>query len=133
MATFHFELVSPEKLLYSGEVDEVVVPGSEGEFTVLAGHAPFMSNLKAGVVFFQESVGHGRRMLVLGGFADVSAKGLTILAERASALEDVTTAQLDQEILHAQTLRETLTDDAARDAADTKIAQMQELREVLAK
>jgi len=133
MTTFHFELVSPEKLLYSGEVEEVVVPGAEGEFTVLAGHAPFMSSLKAGVVFFQEKVGQGRRMLVLGGFADVSAKGLTILAERASAMEDVTTAQLDQEILHAQTLRETLTDNTLRDAADSKIAQMQELRNVLAK
>ncbi len=133
MATFHFELVSPEKLLYSGEVEEVVVPGSEGEFTVLAGHAPFMSSLKAGVVFFQEKIGQGRRMLVLGGFADVSSKGLTILAERASAIEDITTAQLDQEILHAQTLREALSDNAERDVADSKIAQMQELRNVLAK
>ena len=133
MATFRFELVSPEKLLFSGEVEQVVVPGSEGEFTVLAGHAPFMSSLKAGVVFIEESAGHGRRMMVLGGFADVSSKGLSILAERASPLEDVSLEQMDQEIIHAQTLREALTTNAERDVADTKIAQMKELRAVLAR
>jgi len=133
MATFRFELVSPEKLLFSGEVEQVVVPGSEGEFTVLAGHAPFMSSLKAGVVFIEESAGHGRRMMVLGGFADVSSKGLSILAERASPLEDVSLEQMDQEIIHAQTMREALTTNAERDVADTKIAQMKELRAVLAR
>ena len=133
MATFHFELVSPEKMLFSGEVDQVVVPGAEGEFTVLAGHAPFMSSLKAGVVFFDEGAGHGRRMVVLGGFADVGANGLTILADRASPIEEVSIEQMNQEIIHAQTLREALTTHEGRDAADIKIAQMQELRDVLSK
>jgi F-type H+-transporting ATPase subunit epsilon len=133
MATFHFELVSPEKMLFSGDVDQVVVPGAEGEFTVLAGHAPFMSSLKAGVVFFDEGAGHGRRIVVLGGFADVGAKGLTILAERASPIEELSVEQMNQEIIHAQTLREALDTNEARDAADIKIAQLQELRDVLVK
>ena len=133
MATFHFELVSPEKLLFSGEVEQVVVPGTEGELTVLAGHAPFMSTLKAGIVFVEESTGHGRRMVVLGGFADVNANGLTILAERASPIEEVSIEQMNQEIIHAQTLREALKTNEERDAADIRIAQMQELRDVLSK
>ncbi|MBP6546863.1 ATP synthase F1 subunit epsilon [Phenylobacterium sp.] len=78
----HFSLVSPERELFSGEVDQVDAPGTEGDFGVLAGHAPFMTTLKSGRV----KVMDGGRVLafdVEGGFADVTPEGLTILAEQA--------------------------------------------------
>ena len=87
MATFHFDLVSPEKLLFSGEVDQVDVPGTEGYFGVLAGHAPPVSTLRPGIM----TVMRGRRSADrgLGGFAEVSADGkLTVLADLADSVED---------------------------------------------
>ena len=82
---FQFDLVSPERLLMSEPVDQVVVPGSEGYFTVLKDHAPFMSTLKPGVVEVTRG-GDNERIFVRGGFADVSVEGLTILAEQAIPL-----------------------------------------------
>jgi F-type H+-transporting ATPase subunit epsilon len=78
----HFSLVSPERELFSGEVDQVDAPGSEGDFGVLAGHAPFMTTLREGFVTVHEGE-HLQRFEVQGGFADVTPQGLTILAEHA--------------------------------------------------
>ena len=79
-----FELVTPEKLVRSEDVHMVVVPGSEGEFGVLEGHAPFMSTLRNGDIAIYRSAGaEPERIAVEGGFAEVSAAGLTILAEKA--------------------------------------------------
>jgi F-type H+-transporting ATPase subunit epsilon len=88
MATFHFDLVSPEKLLFSGEVDQVDVPGTEGYFGVLAGHAPMVSALRPGVMTVFVN-GQEQKMVVLGGFAEVSADGkLTVLADLADSVEE---------------------------------------------
>ena len=89
---FHFSLVSPERELFSGDVDQVDAPGSEGDFGVLAGHAPFMTALREGFVTVHEG-DRLHRFEVKGGFADVTPQGLTILAEYArdaggSALSD---------------------------------------------
>jgi F-type H+-transporting ATPase subunit epsilon len=84
-AKLHFSLVSPQRELFSGEVDQVDAPGSEGDFGVLAGHAPFMTTLKEGRVKAYD----GDDTLVFevrGGFADVTPAGLTILAEYAAAV-----------------------------------------------
>ena len=82
MTTFHFDLVSPEKLTFSGEVDQVDIPGTEGDFGVLAGHSPFMTALREGFVIVHEG-DRLRHFEVKGGFADVTPAGLTILAESA--------------------------------------------------
>jgi F-type H+-transporting ATPase subunit epsilon len=80
--TLHFSLVSPERELFSGDVDQVDAPGSEGDFGVLPGHAPFMTTLKEGRVHVH--IGETQRIYeVRGGFADVTPHGLTILAEKA--------------------------------------------------
>jgi F-type H+-transporting ATPase subunit epsilon len=84
----HFSLVSPERQLFSGDVDQVDAPGSEGDFGVLAGHAPFMTTLKEGRVHVHED-GAMRTFEVYGGFADVTPAGLTILAEKASEVAGV--------------------------------------------
>ena len=78
----HFSLVSPERELFAGEVDQVDAPGSEGDFGVLAGHAPFMTALRTGFVTIHDG-DNLRRCEVEGGFADVTPQGLTILAEQA--------------------------------------------------
>jgi len=82
MATFHFDLVSPEKLVLSGEVTQVDVPGSEGDFGVLAGHAPIVTTLRPGILVVYRD-GGDLRVVVNGGFAEVSRVGLTVLAEMA--------------------------------------------------
>jgi F-type H+-transporting ATPase subunit epsilon len=98
MTTFHFDLVSPEKLLFSGEVDQVDVPGSEGDFGVLAGHAPTVSALRPGIMTVFVN-GQAQRMVVLGGFAEVSADGkLTVLADVANAVEDFDREELAERI-----------------------------------
>jgi F-type H+-transporting ATPase subunit epsilon len=84
----HFELVSPEKLVFSGEVEQVDVPGAEGDFGVLAGHAPFVTTLRPGILTVHGG-GAAQRIVVLGGFAEVSAQGLTVLADVAEAVEGI--------------------------------------------
>jgi F-type H+-transporting ATPase subunit epsilon len=85
MATFHFDLVSPAKLVFAGDVTQVDVPGVEGDFGVLAGHAPLVATVKPGILkVYGGSGGAPQSFVVLGGFAEVSADGLTILADVAT-------------------------------------------------
>jgi F-type H+-transporting ATPase subunit epsilon len=88
MANFRFELVSPQKLLFSGEVQQVDMPGAEGDFGVLADHAPMVTTLRPGILTVHAS-GGTQRIVVLGGFAEVSKEGLTVLADVAEAVEDI--------------------------------------------
>ena len=93
MATFHFDLVSPEKLAFSGEVVQVDVPGIEGDFGVLAGHAPVVAAIRPGILTVTAG-GTQQKIIVLGGLAEVSEKGLTVLADVATSIEDLDRAQL---------------------------------------
>ena len=97
MATFHFELVSPEKLLFSGDVEQVDVPGAEGDFGVLAGHAPFVSTVRPGILTVHSASGE-QKIVVLGGFAEVSADGLTVLADVAESVADIDRAKITTQI-----------------------------------
>ena len=103
MATFKFELVSPARILFSGDVVSVIVPSIEGEMTVLAGHAPLVATLKAGIVFVQTSGSNGKEFFVNGGLVEINAASTTILAEQGRFLEDVNASVLEQEILSAET------------------------------
>jgi F-type H+-transporting ATPase subunit epsilon len=93
MATFHFDLVSPEKLVFSGEVDQVDIPGVEGDFGVLAGHAPVIAAIRPGIVTVITGSTQ-QKIIVHGGIAEMSEKGLTVLAEVASSLEELDRAKL---------------------------------------
>ena len=84
MGTFKFELVSPEKLLVSADAEQVVVPGSEGDFTVLEGHAPVLSTLRPGIIAVRLADGKTQQLYVQGGFAEVDPTSLTILAQQAT-------------------------------------------------
>ena len=89
MAGLHFELVSPAKLLFSGDVDSVQLPGSEGEMTILPQHAPLITSLRPGIVVVTDAKGP-QKIFVRGGFAEVNPKGLTVLAERAISEAEMT-------------------------------------------
>ena len=97
MATFHFELVSPEKLLFSGDVEQVDVPGAEGDFGVLAGHAPFVATVRPGILTVHSASGE-QKIVVLGGFAEVSADGLTVLADVAESVADIDRTKITTQI-----------------------------------
>lgn len=129
---FQFDLVSPERLLLSEKVEQVVVPGSEGYFTVLKGHAPFMSTLRPGVLDVTRGTGT-ERIFVRGGFADVNAEGLTILAERALPLAEVDAAMLAAEVKNAEEDVADAKQGAAKDAAELKLNQLKEVQTALAR
>jgi F-type H+-transporting ATPase subunit epsilon len=88
MATFHFDLVSPEKLAFTGEVDQVDIPGTEGDLGVMSGHAPMVAALRPGIMTIT-SGGSKQKIIVLGGVAEVSDTGLTVLAEVATSIEEL--------------------------------------------
>ncbi|MGE3646248.1 MAG: F0F1 ATP synthase subunit epsilon [Beijerinckiaceae bacterium] len=131
MAAMHFELVSPEKLLFSGEVESVVVPATDGEFEVMKDHAPVMATLKPGIVQVNESASSKMRLFVRGGFADVSANGLTILAEQALPVEELNAEAIALEMKNAEEdLADAKTEEAKR-AATEKLEQIKEVKAAL--
>ncbi len=130
MAAFHFELVSPERLIFSGDVEQVVVPGSEGVFTVLKNHAPMMSTIRPGVIEVTTATGPSK-LFVRGGFADVSEKGLTILAEQAIPVGDLDGAKIDADLRAAEEDVEDASTDQARDAAMLRADQLRAMRAAL--
>jgi F-type H+-transporting ATPase subunit epsilon len=122
-----FALVSPERELFNGDVDHVVVPGSEGEFGVSPNHAPVMSVIKPGALKVINE-GAERRIFVNGGFADVTPEWLTVLAEEAIDLADVDPAQLEQQLKNAQEdLRDANTDER-RTAAQAVLSRLETMR-----
>ena len=94
----HFDLVSPERLLLSEDVDMVTLPGTEGYFGVLAGHAPVISSLRPGVIEVKGGETPDLRLFVRGGFAEVDGKKVIVLAEEAIPMADFDVAALDQRI-----------------------------------
>ncbi len=110
--TFKFELVSPERILMSVEAEQVIIPGAEGPFTVLEGHAPVVSTLLPGVIHVT-TPSSKQAIFVRFGFAEVTAEQLTVLAERAFIVEEADPRQLDQELdLARKALDDADTDDA---------------------
>jgi F-type H+-transporting ATPase subunit epsilon len=127
MATFQFNLVSPEKLLFSGEVGQVDVPGSEGDFGVLAGHAPLVSTLRPGILtIFRE--GGSLRVVVSGGFAEVSPTGLTVLADMAVPADDFDRNALAGQITETEDMLSDAKDDAARDKLTHRLEELRALQ-----
>jgi len=101
MATFHFDLVSPEKLAFSGDVDQVDIPGLEGDFGVLAGHAPVVAAVRPGILTVITG-GTKQKIIVLGGLAEVSEKGLTVLADVATSLDELDRTEFADTIAEMQ-------------------------------
>ncbi len=130
MAKLHFDLVSPEKLLFSGEVDQVDVPGSEGDFGVLAGHAPLVATLRPGILTMYRD-GGDLRVVVDGGFAEVGPSGLTVLADMAVPVEDFDPAVLAGVIKDTEEDVADAKDEAQRDDLADKLDKLKALQSVL--
>lgn len=130
--SFKFELVSPERLLVSEEVESVVIPGSEGEMTVMAGHAPLMSTLKPGVVTVRTATGGTEQYVVFGGFVDVLPEACTLLAESAVRVADLDKADLARRIATAREDLEGARDDQSRTKAEEFLAHLTTLNGIVA-
>ncbi len=126
--TFKFELVTPERMLLSEDAAQVVVPGVEGEFTVLAGHAPVLSALRPGVVDATLSDSRTVRVFVKGGFAEVDAERLIVLAERGFDVTALDAAAVSAELQTAEAELAAATTDSARLAAASAVEQLRSLQ-----
>ena len=133
MAKLHFDLVSPERHLISADVDQVDVPGSEGDFGVFAGHAPVMTTLRPGVLAIQTAGRAAEKFFVRGGFAEVSEKGLTVLAEDAVDLANVDPARLEQDLKNAQEDLRDATSDEKRATAQRALSRLEALQAALSR
>jgi|SRR5579863_921794 len=130
MAALHFEFVSPESVLFSGDVDQVDLPGSEGDMGILPGHAPLVTTLRPGIVTIFRG-GQREPVVVIGGFAEVSPAGLTVLADKAVARADFDMALLADEIKDAEEDLADSQDDALRDKVGHHLDQLKALQTVL--
>jgi F-type H+-transporting ATPase subunit epsilon len=131
MATFHFELVSPERLLFSGEVEQVDAPGFEGDFGVLAGHAPLVAMLRPGILTVING-GERQRIVVFGGFAEVSPAGMTVLADNAVAFEDIDRSHIAEEIKDTEEDIADAADGPARDKLRRRLDQLHAVQAAVA-
>jgi F-type H+-transporting ATPase subunit epsilon len=130
MATFRFELVSPERLVYVGEVSQVDVPGEEGEFGILAGHAPYIATLKPGLLTIYGN-GEPQRIVVRGGLAEMGPDGLTVLAEQAVPAAEIDAATIAQAIRDSEEDVADADNDLSRDKARARLEQLQTLKSAL--
>jgi F-type H+-transporting ATPase subunit epsilon len=126
--TFKFELVTPERMLMSQDAARVVVPGMEGQFTVLPGHAPVISALRPGMIDIALADARNLRVFVRGGFAEVDATSVTVLAERAWDAESMDQATIAAELQAAEAELAAAPSDAARLAATSAVEQLRALQ-----
>ncbi len=131
MAELHLDFVSPESVLFSGDVDQVDLPGAEGDMGILGGHAPLVTTLRPGIVTIYRG-GAREPVVVTGGFAEVGPAGLTVLADRAVAREDFDTTTLANEIKDAEEDVADSTNEAQRDKLARHLEQLKALQAALA-
>ena len=131
MATFQLELVSPEKLLLSRQVEMVVIPAAEGEMGVLPGHAPMIVTLQGGVIRVVEGGRDAERLFVAGGFAEVTPERVTILADEATPVADLSKAEAERRIAEADAAYNAAVNDTPekRDAAMARLLAMRAMRD----
>jgi F-type H+-transporting ATPase subunit epsilon len=131
MAGLHFEFVSPESVLFSGDVDQVDLPGIEGDLGVLPGHAPMVTLLRPGIVTIMRE-GQREPVVVVGGFAEMGPGGLTVLADRAGWREQFDLQALAEDIKAAEEDIADCRDDAQRDKLVRRLDQLRGLQAALA-
>jgi F-type H+-transporting ATPase subunit epsilon len=131
MAGLHFELVSPARLLFSGDVTSVTLPGTEGDMGIFVGHAPVLSTLRPGVVTVDKGSGTPDRIFVRGGFAEVNPQGLTVLAETAIPMADLDAAAISQQVKDAEEDVADAKDDETRRKAQENLDHLKALQGAL--
>jgi F-type H+-transporting ATPase subunit epsilon len=131
MATLKLELLSPQRVIFSGDVEAVMLPGVDGDMTILPGHAPLVTQLQAGLVVATDVQGHGQRACVGGGFAEVTGASVTVLADRALPPEELSRERLEEEILHFETIRDAASTDKERRQADLSVRRLRQVQAAL--
>ncbi len=131
MANIQFELISPERVLFSGLVRMVVLPGAEGEMTVMPGIQPTMTMLNPGFIVATDTQGQGHRAFVAGGMAQITGDSVSVLADRALPVTELTRDHLDEEIIRLETIRDGTHNDAARRETDFAIGCLKQVRAAL--
>jgi len=126
MATFPFELASPARLVFSGEVEQVDCPGAEGDFGVLASHAPLIAALRPGFLVVRQA-GGSKRFYVRDGFAEVNPAGLTVIVEYAVPAEELTSDEIAKETALAEEKLASAKDGPAKDRAQERVAQLRQV------
>ncbi|WLR92223.1 F0F1 ATP synthase subunit epsilon [Shinella zoogloeoides] len=129
--SFNFELVSPERLLVSGSVSEVVIPATEGEMTVMANHAPTMTTIKPGIVTVKFADGKKDRYVVFGGFADIIPTGCTLLAESAVHVDDFNRDDISRRIETARKELDHVKSDDQKFGIETYLAELTTLQGIV--
>jgi F-type H+-transporting ATPase subunit epsilon len=122
--SFKFELVSPERLLVSLDAESVVIPGSEGEMTVMARHAPVMTTVKPGVIEIFGANGEKESFVIFGGFADILPEGCTLLAESAVRVSEIDRDDLEKRVQDAREDVQDASDEASRSKAEEYLQQL---------
>lgn len=125
---YKFELVSPERLLVSVDVTSVVIPGSEGEMTVMTQHAPTMSTVRPGIVTVNAVDGTSERYVVFGGFADILPEGCTVLAESATHIDELNADDLAERVAAARAALEEVHEDESKQRAEEFLSQLTTLQ-----
>ena len=131
MTTFRFELVSPERLMFSGEVSQVDVPGEEGDFGVLAGHAPLVATIRPGVLTIHSEQAAPMMVVVRGGFAEVGPTGVTVLAQEVVPVDELDPATIQQAIKDAEEDIADAKDVVQRNRAMAKLDHLKTLKDAL--
>lgn len=131
MAGLHFELVSPARLLFSGDVESVTIPGTEGEMGIYAGHAPVLSTLRPGVVVVDKGSGQPEKIFVRGGFAEVNPSGLTLLAETAIPMAELNAATLAEQVKDAEEDLADAKDDESKRRASENLEHLRDLQRAM--
>ena len=128
---YTFELVSPERLLVSEQVESVVIPGTEGEMTVMANHAPVMTTVKPGIVTVKSVSGVEQRYVVFGGFADILPTGCTLLAESAVIASSLDRGELAKRLETAREDAAGATDDLSRTKLEEFLSQLTDMERIV--
>ena len=126
-----FELVSPDRLLISEDVDMIVVPGTEGDFGVLLGHQPMISTVRPGILEVQNSGGEDRRIFVNGGFAEITSDRCAVMTEEAVPVEDLKRGDLEKRIEDAEEDAQEARSDLERHLLDLKLTTFREMLQVV--
>lgn len=126
-----FELVSPDRLLISEDVDMIVVPGTEGDFGVLLGHQPMISTVRPGILEVQNSGGEDRRIFVNGGFAEITSDRCAVMTEEAVPVEDLKRGDLEKRIKDAEEDAQEARSDLERHLLDLKLTTLRGMLQVV--
>ncbi len=128
MFTLKLELISPQQIVFEGEVLSVMLPGSEGDMTILPGHARLASLINPGMIEVVDAGGNNLRVFVSKAFAEITEKAVTVLSERVVVEEELSQEHIDKEIVRLQTIAETSNDETSRTNALTLIWRLEQIR-----